>query len=122
MTKRAWTAEETEQLESLLVTGSLHKDIAAKLGRTIYSVRKRIEWLYMTPQQRELGRQRQIRRRQKKYKKSVHNDARTILNARPTPEMLAERDRRLALPAPAFGDPLPGYSALDRLRAVDKLS
>ena len=30
------------------------------------------------------------------------------------PEVLADRDRRMALPTPTFGDPPPGYSALDK--------
>ncbi len=32
------------------------------------------------------------------------------------PEVLAERDRRLALPRSVFGDPPAGYSALDKRR------
>lgn len=32
----------------------------------------------------------------------------------PPPEVLADRDFRMSLDAPLMGDPLPGYSALDR--------
>lgn len=32
-------------------------------------------------------------------------------------EVLAERDHRLSLPEPTFGDPRPGYSALDKKQA-----
>jgi hypothetical protein len=46
----------------------------------------------------------------------VHDNARTILCSRPSEAALRERDRRLALPTSMFGDPPPGYSALDRMR------
>jgi hypothetical protein len=119
-----WTDEETKQLESLLAAGFLHKEIAAKIGRSIYSVRKRIEWLHMTSLQNELARQRQLRSRQAKCSKyRAHPNAQVTIADRPTEEMFRERDRRIALPAPAFGDPLPGCSALDQLPPwrVDKL-
>ena len=119
-----WTEEETERLESLLSAGEIHKDIAAKLGRTIHSVRKRIEWLAMTPRQHELARQRRMRlRRAKQKKKCSLPNAQVTIADRPSAEVLAERERRLMLPERAFGDPLPGYSALDKMPAyaVDKL-
>jgi len=37
--------------------------------------------------------------------------------SKPPEEVLADRDRRMALPHPAFGDPPPGYSALDKRRS-----
>lgn len=33
---------------------------------------------------------------------------------KPSPAMLADRDSRMALPTPRFGDPIPGRSALDQ--------
>lgn len=124
MTKRNWTAEETEQLESLLAAGFTQKEIAAKIGRSVSSVHGRLEWLRMTPRQLELARQRRMRnRRAKRKKNSILPNAQVTTADRPTAEVLAERERRLMLPVPTFGDPLPGYSALDRMSAyaVDKL-
>lgn len=63
--------------------------------------------------------------RQREIIRAAGGEARTFFapaGERPSDDMLAARDRRLAIPArdltaALMGDPLPGQSALDRRRA-----
>lgn len=119
MTK--WTDEETATLLQMRREGHSFHDIADALGRQYRAVRSKWDTIHETAEQRETRRQRQRRQYQASRPANVKPHVHERLEARPTEEMLAERDRRLALPAPAFGDPLPGYSALDRHVSVDKL-
>lgn len=126
---KKWTAEEVETMYRLKRQGLSVREVAAAIGRSMSSVESKIEALKRNEMAQEIRRC----QRREKYRKdhprnvSFRERPETILAARPTPAMLTERDRRLNLPAPAFGDPLPGESALDRMRierpdTVDKLS
>lgn len=125
MTK--WTDEETATLFQMRREGHSFRDIAAVLGRPVKAVRAKFEMTNESDEQREI----RLQRRRSRYKATrpvgtkarVHDPARVVESGRPTEDMLAERNRRLALSEPAFGDPLPGYSALDKLPSwrVDKL-
>lgn len=113
--RRKWTEEDTATLLRMKREGHSFRDIAAVLGRTVKSTITRAKATNESAEQREIRRQRRrqsyVANRPPGVKAHVHERP----EGRPTKEMLAERDRRLALPVPPFGDPLPGYSALDRL-------
>ena len=118
--KRAWTKEETERLESLLANDTPIRDIADQLGRTVMSVWGKILDLRRTPTDRaqkiDKGR---IRRHIKANKDRLHPSPQSLLEERPAPELLAERDVRFSAPLRdlagfVFGDPPVGYSALDQ--------
>jgi hypothetical protein len=117
---RKWTKEETETLVRLRKLSVSFQEIASALNRT----RKAVEWrwqvIHFTPDHKE-------RRRQTKnanaYKYRVRpkkqNPLRFVPEKMLAPDVvLIERDIRLSAPrtitAHIFGDPPPGYSALDK--------
>lgn len=119
----------TAQADSLILQmrprGALLQDIAAALKHQLDisiscpQIYNRYRWLTMTPAQRDHRRHtiNSRRREIQASKASAQSDA--VHHTKACPIALAERDRRLALAprslsAALCGDPLPGYSALDR--------
>lgn len=103
MTKSGkWTAEEWAQAQKLRASGSTYPMIAKELGRSPESVMFRF-----------------ARMRDGQGTK-LHLDAQIDVVARPTPEMFERRNYRLLaeskrdLTAALFGDPPPGFSALEQ--------
>lgn len=95
-----WTVQETERAKQFSREGLTYKQIAKKLGRTDRSVRYKL---------RE-GREKILR---------IVTDPKIEIPA----HVERDLDRRCAthysnLTAAVFGDPLPGFSALDRRRAT----
>jgi hypothetical protein len=125
MTTGKWTTEEGEILHRMVDRNISHCDISAALGRSVKSIQDKLWYDNATNEEREIRRRKRRKRYRVKHPSSVsvREHPRAVEDGRPTEEVLAERDRRYALPEPAFGDPLPGYSALDRMPAyaVDKL-
>jgi hypothetical protein len=119
MRARRWTVEETQDLLRLQAEGYVVPVIAEKMGRTTISVRERIRWLGKTEEQREI-RRKQISVTRKGRSAVAAFDHPVMTNKRAPDERIAEREYRLALPRTLtgqyFGDPPPGYSALDRKR------
>lgn len=110
-----WRSDEIELMYRLLNEGVAVTDIADQLGRTIPSVKGRIQYGLQTKEQRERTRDR-LRRRYKR--KRVHENAQIIESGRPSKDALLERDRRYAAPVRdltglLLGDPRVGYAALD---------
>jgi hypothetical protein len=95
-----------------------HK-IAEQLHRTIAGVAMRIHFLKRPDLYKiQLKRQRDVRRSTALHLGFNLGPSAAEISARPTDEMIAERDARLKAPrstvAWLMGDPAPGYSALDR--------
>jgi hypothetical protein len=90
-----WTAEQLEAARSLSARGFTYAEIGKKIGRSAKAVNSKMRFRYVGPVVHEVERVR-------------------------IPEfVLMERDVRLSnsprsLTAELLGDPLPGYSALDR--------
>jgi hypothetical protein len=119
MRARRWTLEETEELHRLMAEGYMIPALAEKLGRTEISVRERIRWLGKTEEQKE-QRRRQISVTRNGRSAVAAFDHAVMSSKRAPDERIAEREHRLAQPRTLtsrfFGDPPPGYSALDRKR------
>lgn len=84
-------------------------------------MRGKIENSRRTPVERaQATERRRINRHVKAaYKDRLHPSPQAVLEARPAPELLAERDVRFSAPLRdlsgfVFGDPPVGYSALDQ--------
>lgn len=123
--QRIWTPEEIETLHRLRRIKTPIAAICAELGRTVHSVKHRLEWDGKTAESRQKRRARIKQRRAEVSGAGVGRHDLNSLNLelgvgpRPTSELLCERDRRLQiaprdLTAALCGDPLPGFSALDR--------
>ncbi len=116
-----YSEEETARLMEMW-RGSLltQKEIAAVLGRTLRSVRHRIEYVTMTPERREEVKERVNASRRERDKTASPLPGADRVAARPTipPEVIDDRNRRLMaardLTAMLMGDPPQGYSALGR--------
>jgi hypothetical protein len=94
---RAWTADETATLQRMLGAGATWRQVATELGRSMQSIKGKIETVY----KQSAGSAGDVRR--------IH-----------VPETaLVERDRYLAAPPRdltgfMLGDPPVGFSALER--------
>lgn len=124
MRGRIWTKQEWETALKLQGLGHDRKYIALILGRSPDELRKKIHYESMTPSERETKRLRTNESRASR-RKGAPRRVRAIPNVvsvpfDKTPEsVLQERKSRLALEhanltAEFFGDPKPGYSALDK--------
>lgn len=124
--QRKWTQEEIEALHRLRRINTPIPAICEQLGRSLHSVKHRLEWDGMTVKSRLKRRARINRRRAEESGAGVGRHNLNVLNLdlgvgpRPTSELLHERDMRAQIPprdltAAFCGDPLPGYSALDRM-------
>lgn len=122
MRGQIWSREEWEKAQAMLAEGFLRETVAAELGRTLVQLRQKIAWEKMSPEVREMKRNRiNAWRRAKAALKPAqpvrHRVPSPILEKAP-PELFVERARRQMvqrdLTGEFFGDPPPGYSALDR--------
>lgn len=120
MTVNPWSSEDTVIAQTMNESGAPNEEIARRLGRSRKAVNARLAWLRL-PQEKKDYRA----ARKRKYEKDNYvgrNAKKTGFftpSARPAEDVIVERDRRLALQprdltALLFGDPLPGYSALER--------
>jgi hypothetical protein len=111
---RRWTDEETQRARSMKAAGAHDRQIAEALGRTIGSVKSRLEWITMSDERRE-----KVRQRIREYR--GEGSPTTVLPFhRPPAHVLEERDAAASLELTAnmivLGDPPPGRSMLDRAR------
>jgi len=120
-----WTKEENEIFNAMREQKKSVAEIAVRLRKTRKSIEMKIEVLAMPAEKKEryvmLRRERMKRFREKNPTPPRIYTARgtQIVANRANADMLHERDRRLAttprdLTAAFFGDPLPGYSALEK--------
>ena len=115
---RPWTEGEIAQLKRMRTSGAENiAAIAERLGRTNKAIRQKLAYLELTPEMKRRRYDAEARRRQdiKGIRRSDHF---TFMVQTPE-EVLADRNKRLMLrprdlSAAYFGDPLPGYSALER--------
>lgn len=114
---KKWSSVEVCVLRKMMNGGASAKEISYVLTtRSIKAIEGRMRWEKMTEAQRQNRRDGINRRRGS----DARGDSSYIsTSGRPTSSLLEERDRRLSisprdLTAAFFGDPLPGYSALDR--------
>ena len=110
---------EVKRAYQLRKQGLTFNQIAVAMGRKYNTIVNRFKWDAMTPEERQINRDRKREWRNTHYGKPKADIALPI--ARPTPEMLADRDRREALPhrdltGAFFGDPPLGLSALEGRR------
>lgn len=117
---RPWTAEEWQEAQRLKTDGLGADAIAEKLGRSRKAVRAKFQKENLTPEQRRKRTEYERSRRGVEIKTRqiagitfvVAPDTRAV-------EAFKERDERLRqsprdLTSALMGDPLPGYSALER--------
>lgn len=116
-----WTDAEIAALVALKAAGNTYDEIAHVIGRSKRSISGKLEYLNLTAHQREERRQAQRRRRIADGTQStrLHPNGQIVSAGRPSSDLLHARDVRLAIPprdltAAFLGDPLPGFSALDR--------
>lgn len=106
----------TERALRMRARGASDAAIGEALDRTPGSVNARLDWITMSEERRE-----KIRQRIRGYRGDGSPVAVLPIN-RPPEFVLAERDAIAALPMTYgqrwLGDPPPGRSALDRIRAA----
>ena len=122
-TATVWTQEQDDRMKQMRAARATFEEIAVELNRPISTIHNRLRWISMTEEQRR-ARAAQIRER-RRHKPPEHpylkgyREFEKVCPVIPCPKALAERECRMNL-APrdltaAFcGDPLPGFSALDR--------
>lgn len=116
-----WTAEDWQRVQDMLKVGKTPLQIGSSIGRSAHQVRSKIQW-ERTPEQKREERRIQVnaRRHASGEYKSTPRPHGYVSAHRPAPAMLEEAQRRLYAPRTIsqelFGDPPPGYSALDRKR------
>jgi biotin operon repressor len=148
--RHSWTDDDDKQLLTSIDAGTPRESIAARLGVTSTAVRKRmhvlrpplpmtsIERRFTTTEQAELLRlesegmsQAAIARTMGKKRYWVNRRLAQlrprpshIADYRPPPELIIDRDKRQIavrdITGTLMGDPMPGYSALDR-RDADEI-
>lgn len=118
-----WTPEEWKLAQTLRGQELGFDDIAVRLGRTGKAVRAKFAKENLTAEQRQ-QRANYLRSKREAQIKTRQISGMTFMRVQPRETVAAftERNHRLSLAprdltAAIFGDPLPGYSALDR-RAV----
>lgn len=118
MTER-WKAYEWQKVVQLKERGFTYEAIAVQLGRTKDEIKSKYLYETMAPA-RKLKR---LERQQAKRQTYTENQRTAYLTGptpthRASPDVLLERELRLATPRSitgvVFGDPVPGWSALDR--------
>jgi hypothetical protein len=115
---RPWTEQELAELRRMKAAGYRSIAISISLGRTKSAVDEKWRWVNQTEEQCQRRRARINLSRKSNYIASPPRAVTYASISRPSQQMIAERDRRLAVPrsitAVFFGDPAPGYSALDQ--------
>jgi hypothetical protein len=116
-----WSPDEIQTLARMRREGASDPAIAAALDRTVKSVECKWQYLNLSEEGREVRRQGMRKRRIAAgiQSKRVGKDDRIMKMDRPDPMSMQAREIRLSicprdLTALICGDPLPGYSALDR--------
>lgn len=114
-----------DQANTMRAAGATFETIAVALRRPVSAVHGHMRWHDMTPEQRE-RRATKMRERKRRNNMKLHpylrgraRELNTVKPIIPCPIALAERALRMALgprdlTAAFMGDPLPGFSALDR--------
>lgn len=115
-----WTDEQLRTLRQLHEAGWTYKAIADELGCSVERVRGRLAWDKKTNEQLAKRREQINRRRRGEMSTTRFHPTYDTVAGRPKPAQIADRDARRAavrtITAEFFGDPPPGYSALDRKR------
>lgn len=119
---RPWSQDESKRAVRLKAQGKTYAEIGVVLGRTAGAVSAHLFERNMTPEKRLKYRKTKDRCPSRQYAPTDKplDKGIQIIN-RPTPEMLADRDRREAMPhrdltGAFFGDPPVGLSALEGRR------
>lgn len=125
MTRRLWTAEDLKTLCRMKAEKSLVRDIALALGRSEGAVVEQWRWINNSEERRERRRDRtNLIRSAKRNGTPISHPHKVLgystISSRPSGDLLADAQRRMLAPRTIgqeiFGDPPPGYSALDRKR------
>jgi hypothetical protein len=123
---KRWTVDEWQNAKRMLDGGADRDVVARAIGRALGCLKEKIRWEGLSPEQRaaRLEYLREKRRAASKLSDIPNREVCAPKRAVSTgpfisDEVLADRDARknLAprdLSAAFFGDPLPGYSALER--------
>lgn len=110
---RPWSPEEIALLLKLKAEGLSHRLISIQIGRSVDAVGEKWRWEQMSPEER---RQRYSRPKRKQTTEDIQQ--RAVGKSLPSEELIADALVRATAPrsitAALFGDPPPGYSALDR--------
>lgn len=111
--------DEVKRAYQLRKQGLTFNQIAVAMGRKYNTIVNRFKWDAMTPEERQTNRERKREWRNAHVAKPAADIP--LPFTRPTPEMLADRDRREAMPhrdltGAFFGDPRIGESALEGRR------
>lgn len=122
MSYTRWTPDELSRLHRFMDEGKTHAEIARLFRCKVDRVKNRICWENKSGEQRRERRARVQRWREgKKLGKYVGHPTAHFAErpgARPPSELIEDAQRRALAPrsisAFVFGDPPPGYSALDR--------
>lgn len=118
---KPWSKHESNRASRMKEQGKTHAEIGNILGRSASAVSMHLFGKRMTPDRLQEWRDKRnlcpSRRRLPPSERPLDKSIQ-IIN-RPTPEMLADRDRREAMPhrdltGAFFGDPKHGLSALDQ--------
>lgn len=119
---RKWSPYEWKRVQTLVARGHSIPSIALMIGRKDYQIRDKIRWENSSAEKRE---ERSAQLRAKRARQALEQQTERVHlefvkpGKRPGEDLLQERQRRADLKprditAAFFGDPLPGYSALDR--------
>jgi hypothetical protein len=115
-----WKAYEWQRVKALLDRGHTIASVALMTGKSDLQIRDKLRWESMSEADREVRAAQIKARRKAEYVPSVPRGDYSTTASRPAPELIADRDRRLAISrtitAAICGDPPFGYSALDRKR------
>lgn len=114
-----WTDDDVATLRRMYIEGKSRIDIALDLDRSPASVKSRLQLEPWTPEEMDLRAQASRERRRKPEAGNRVQLERLSSDPRPAMDTIAERDYRAGLmprdlTAAICGDPLPGYSALER--------
>lgn len=124
MAIRTWTKEETASLREMRGKGCNWEEIGSAVRRSAQSCKEHWRWLHMSEELREKRRLRVNERRRTRaghgYLPAATTAGYISVSGRPIEDLIAEARQRLNAPRTisqmVFGDPPPGYSALDRKR------
>ncbi len=112
-----WTKEDELFVREMYEAGASYDEIAERMSRTVHSIKAKIKRLLMSPEQLA-ARRAQDNACKRKAKERYESVLYVVPVVTPSP-VIADRDARLSiaprdLTAQLLGDPLPGYSALEK--------
>ena len=120
---KSWPKHDSDRASRLSAQGKTHAQIGAILGRSAAAVSMHLFEKRMTPERKQQHKEMKLRSRiRRKVEPSTRPIDKSIqIISRPTPEMIADRDRREAMPhrdltGALLGDPPVGLSALEGRR------